>query len=70
MTREVRYLSFEQQGPGTDPAWVVLHVKPSYSLHLRYEVFDVCILSVVDDTESAECVFFAINKGTFDSFPL
>ena len=67
MTREVRYLSFEQQGPGTDPAGVVLHVKPSYSLHLRYEVFDV---SVVDDTESAECVFFAINKGTFDSFPL
>ena len=53
MTREVRYLSFEQQGPGTDPAGVVLHVKPSYSLHLRYEVFEVCILSVVDDTESA-----------------
>ena len=57
MTREVRYLSFEQQGPGTDPAGVVLHVKPSYSLHLRYEVFEVCILPVVDDTESAECVF-------------
>ena len=53
MTREVRYLSFEQQGPGADPAGVVAHVKPSYSLHLRYEVFEVCILSVVDDTESA-----------------
>ena len=57
MTREVRYLSFEQQGPGADPAGVVAHVKPSYSLHLRYEVFEVCILPVVDDTESAECVF-------------
>ena len=35
MTRGVRYPSFEQQGPGADPEGVVLHVKPSYSLHLR-----------------------------------
>ena len=53
----VRYPSFEQQGAGANPAGVVDHVNPSYSLHLRYEVFEVCILPVVDDTESVECVF-------------
>ena len=57
MTRGVRYPSFEQQGPGANPEGIVLHVKPSYSLHLRYEVFEVCILPVVGDTESVECVF-------------
>ena len=53
----MRYPSFEQRGPGADPVGVVFHVKPSYSLHLRYDVFDVCILLVVDDTESVESVF-------------
>ena len=53
----MHYPSFEPQGPGADPAWVVLHVKASYSLHLRYEVFEVCIFPVVDDSESGECVF-------------
>ena len=62
MTRGVRYLSLEQLWPGADPAWVVLHVKPSYSLHLRYEVFEVCIFPVVDDSESGECVF-CYKKG-------
>ena len=51
----------EQHGPGADPAGLVFHVKPSYSLHLRYEVFvfvfEVCILPVVDDTEGVESVF-------------
>ena len=56
MTRGVHYPSFEQQGPGADPAGVVFHVKPSYSLNLRYEAFEVCILPAVDDTESVECV--------------
>ena len=31
----VRYPSFEQQGSGADPTRVVLHVKLSYSLHVR-----------------------------------
>ena len=51
------YLSLEQLGTGADPAWVVLHVKPSYSLHLRYEVFEVRFFPVVADLESIECVF-------------